>query len=345
QLLSYFFVVFVLAPFQILTGAAMSPAILARFPWYTRLFGGKQRARSLHFLGLCAFGAFVVVHTVMVIINGLPDLWTVMVLGHKETAPYHGQNLALGVGLAGLFGILVISVAATWLSRAQPRATQRLLGFMVNPFERVLSRALSSRQSYSWADISPYHRVNGYPPCDKGYAEMAAQDFATYRLEVGGLCERPAEFSLDQLRALGFESQIAKHNCIQGWSAIACWAGVPLRSLLEAVGPDPEAKAIAFYAFDDKTVTEAEGRHGYFYGTIPMWLAKKPQTILALEMNGEALPVEHGAPVRLRIKTQLGFKMVKWVRAIELVRDVGGIGEGQGGWREDQQYYANAAGI
>ncbi len=107
----------------------------------------------------------------------------------------------------------------------------------------------------------------------------------------------------------------------------------------------PDAKAIAFYAFDDKTITEGEGRYGYFYGTIPLWLARKPQTILAIEMNGHPLPIEHGAPVRLRIETQLGFKMVKWVRAIEFVSEVDTIGQGQGGWREDQQYYANAAGI
>jgi len=95
----------------------------------------------------------------------------------------------------------------------------------------------------------------------------------------------------------------------------------------------------------DKAVTEGEGRSGYFYGTIPMYLADKPQTILAIEMNGEPLPIEDGAPVRLRIESQLGYKMVKWVRAIEFVADINAIGQGQGGWREDQQYYANAAGI
>lgn len=345
QLLSYFFVVFLLAPFQILTGAAMSPSIVARFPWYARLFGGKQRARSLHFLGLLAFAGFVVVHTFMVIINGLPDLWTVMVLGHPERAPYHGQAEALVIGGLGLFGVLVVSAVATWLTRRYKRGAQRLLGIMVNPFERILSYLFTSHQRYTWADISPYHRVNGYPPADDDYAELVAGDFADYRLEVGGMVERPMALSLEDLRAVGWESHIAKHNCIQGWSAIAQWAGVPLAKLMEHVGADPSARAVAFYAFDNKTVTEGEGRHGYFYGTIPLWLARKPQTILAMEMNGEPLPIEHGAPIRLRIETQLGFKMVKWVRAIEFVSDVRPIGDGMGGWREDQQYYANAAGI
>lgn len=345
QLLSYFFVVFILAPFQILTGAAMSPSIIGRFPWYTRLFGGRQRARSLHFLGMCAFVAFIFVHTAMVIINGLPDLWTVMVLGHVEAAPYHGQTLALVVGFLGLFGVVVVSVAATWFSRAHPRATQRMLGIVVNPFERVLSRAFTSHQHYAWSDISPYHRVNGYPPSDDHYAELAAGEFTNYRLEIGGLVDHPMSLSLEDLHHLGQQEHVAKHNCIQGWSAIAAWGGTPMATVIDAVKPQPGAKHVAFYAFDDKTITEGEGRHGYFYGTIPMYLAAKPQTILATEMNGEPLPIEHGAPVRLRIETQLGFKMVKWIRAIEFVADVDAIGEGQGGWREDQLFYANAAGI
>jgi DMSO/TMAO reductase YedYZ molybdopterin-dependent catalytic subunit len=109
--------------------------------------------------------------------------------------------------------------------------------------------------------------------------------------------------------------------------------------------PTPQARYLVFYAYDDKAITENEGRFGHFYGTIPLQLARRPQTILALDMNGAPLPVEHGAPVRLRVETQLGFKMVKWIRSIELVADYARIGMGQGGWREDQQYYANAAGI
>ncbi len=345
QLLSYFAVVFLLAPFQVLTGAAISPSIAGRFPRYTKLFGGRQKARSLHFLGLIAFTVFIVVHTAMVVVNNLPNLWTVMVLGHVERAPYHGQTEALVIGFLGLFGVLVISVGATWLTLRHRRAAQHLLGTLVNPFEGLLSRALTSHQRYSWADISPYHRVNGYPPPSDLYRDLAAGDFAGYRLEVGGLVEHPMALSLEEIRELGFESHIVKHNCIQGWCNIACWGGLPLARLIEAVQPSEKAMHVAFYAFDDKAITENEGRHGYFYGTIPMYLAVKPQTILATEMNGKPLPIEHGAPVRLRIETQLGFKMVKWVRAIEFVADVDAIGQGQGGWREDQQFYANAAGI
>ncbi|WP_337313975.1 molybdopterin-dependent oxidoreductase [Candidatus Aeolococcus gillhamiae] len=345
QQLSYFAVVFLLAPLQILTGAAMSPAVIGRFPGYARLFGGRQRARSLHFIGLCLFVAFIAVHTLMVILSGLPELWTVMVLGHRERPPYTDQGLALAIGLAGLFGIVVLNVVATLVSLRYRRSVQRFLGIVVDPFERLLSRVFTSRQGYSWADVSPYFRVNGYPPPDEHYRTLAANGFAEYRLEIAGLVEHPLLLGLEELRALGWTSQIVLHNCIQGWSAVAQWGGVPMAKVLEAVKPKPNARHIAFYAFDDKSVTENEGRSGHFYGTIPLHLALKPQTILALEMNRKPLPVEHGAPVRLRIETQLGFKMVKWVRAIEFVEDYAAIGQGQGGWREDQQYYANAAGI
>ena len=340
QKLAYFLVIFVLAPFQILTGAAMSPSVIARYPRFGRLFGGRQGARSLHFLGLCAFAVFLVVHVFMVIIHGVPEEFTKIVLAGADN-----HTLALAVGLTGLFLILVFHIAITLFSLRYKRATQRMLGFMVNPFERVLSRTFTSRQHFSRERISPYHRVNGYPPTGEEYEQMAADDFRDYRLSVGGLVERPLSLSLDDLRALGQSSQIVQHNCIQGWNNIAEWGGVSMSRIIEWAKPAPEARHVVFYAMDDKGLTEGEGRYGFFYGTIPLYLATHPQTILALEMNGAPLPVEHGAPLRLRIETQLGFKMVKWVAAIEFVNDIKDIGMGMGGWREDQQYYANAAGI
>ncbi len=341
QKLTYFLLIFVLAPFQILTGAAMSPTVLARFPRYGKLFGGKQGARSLHFLGLCAFAAFTALHTFMVIVHGVPKEFAAIVL-----ADVHGnRTLALAVGLLGIFATLVFQVAVTVFTLRHRRAAQRLLGRIVNPFVRMVSRAATSRQHYRRKDISPYHRVNGYPPTGEEYAKLAEGGFADYRLAVAGLVRRPRSLSLDELRALGTRKQITKHNCIQGWTAIAEWGGVPLALLLDAVGPMDAAKHVVFYAMDDKGLTEGEGRYGHFYGSVPIRLARNPQTILVLEMNGAPLPIEHGAPVRVRLETQLGFKMVKWVQAIEFVTDTGAIGMGMGGWREDQQFYANAAGI
>ncbi len=341
QKLAYFMVIFLLAPFQIATGAAMSPSLLARFPRSGKLFGGKQGARTLHFLGMCAFGAFIVVHVFLVIVHGLPKEFAAIVLGN----PNGNRRLALGLGLSGLFAILLFHVIITWFSLRYRRRTQRLLGFMVDPFERVLSRVFTSRQHFSRSDISAYHRVNGYPPAGEEYERMARDGFRDYRLSVGGLVANPMTLSLDQLRALGERRQITKHNCIQGWTAVAEWAGIPLERLMAEVRPARAARYIVFYAMDDKGLTEGEGRYGYFYGTIPLHLAANPQCILALDMNGAPLPVEHGAPLRLRVETQLGFKMVKWITGIELVADIADIGLGMGGWREDQQYYANGAGI
>ncbi len=341
QKLSYFIVVFLLAPFQIVTGAAMSPTVLARFPWYGKIFGGKQGARSLHFLGLVAFAAFVVIHVFMVIIHGLPRELAAMVLGSYDA----NRTLALSLGLLGLFLIVVFHVIITWFSLRYQRRTQRFLGFMVNPFERMFSKAFTSRERFSRKHISPFFRVNGFTPVGEEYESLVAGDFADYRLPVGGLVENPVSLSLDDLRGLGETEQITKHNCIQGWTAVAQWGGVPLARVLDLVKPTEKAQHVVFYAFDDKGETQGEGKHGYFYGTVPIFLADDPQTILAMEMNDAPLPVEHGAPVRVRLETQLGFKMVKWIKAIELVESTDDIGQGQGGWREDQQYYANAAGI
>ena len=341
QQLAYFAVIFIIAPLQIATGAAMSPAVIARFPRYSRLFGGKQRARTLHFIGLCLLAGFVVVHTVMVVIHGLPKGLAMLVLG----SPSANHTTAVVIGALGLVGVVLVNVAATTFSLAYRRRAQRLLGRIVDPFERLISRSFTSRQHYSAVDVSPYHRVNGYPPPDTRYQELARHEFRDYRLEVGGLVEEPLNLSLAELRELCAAAQITKHNCIQGWTAVAQWRGVPVSTLIARCRPLKQAHFLVFRAFDDKGLTEGEGRFGHYYGTLSMRLATNPQTILALEMNGMPLPIEHGAPVRLRVETQLGFKMVKWVKSIEFVEDYSKIGQGQGGWREDQQYYANAAGI
>lgn len=341
QKLAYFSVIFLLAPLQIASGAAMSPSVIARFPWYARIFGGKQGARSVHFLGLCAFAGFVVVHTAMVIVHGLPKELSKILLGSEEA----NHTLAVVLGGAALVLILGLHLVLTVWARLRPRAAQRVLGGVVHPFERTLSRLFTSRQRYRRADISPYHRVNGYPPVDAAYDRQAAEGFTGYRLPVGGLVERPVSLSLPQLRELGWDTQVTNHNCIQGWNSIAEWGGVPLGRLLDLVQPRPEVTHVVFYAMDDKGLTEGEGRYGYFYEAIPVFLARRTQSLLALEMNGGPLPVEHGAPVRVRFETQLGYKMVKWIKAIEFVDDVSTIGMGQGGYREDQLYYANSAGI
>jgi len=343
QQLAYFGIVFLIAPLTIATGAAMSPALIGRFPWYVRIFGGKQGARSIHFLCLLVFVAFTVVHTAMVTLHGLPRELAAILLGSDRES----HTLAVVVGAIALLVIVLIHLIATTVSRRAPRKTQHALGRIVDPVQRGLSRILVSRQHFKSGDVSPYFRVNGYPPRDADYRRLLLGGFQGWRLTVSGLVAQPLELGLEDLSRMERQEQVTKHNCIQGWTAIAVWAGVPVRVLLERCRPMPSARYAVFYAFDDKaqTATVGEPHEGIFYEVIDLDLAYHPQTILAYEMNGRPLPVEHGAPLRLRVEVQLGFKMVKWIRAIELVDDYSRIGRGQGGWREDYVYYSQAVAI
>jgi DMSO/TMAO reductase YedYZ molybdopterin-dependent catalytic subunit/thiosulfate reductase cytochrome b subunit len=346
QQLAYFAVVFILAPVQIVTGLAMSPAFSGRFPWYLRFLGGKQVARSAHFVGLCLFSGFLVVHTAMVLVHGLPNEMSKMVLGSDRA----GLAPALGVGLGGIGLILLINVGATLLSRRRPRDVQHALGVLLDPMQRLLSR-LRSHQHYRIDDITPTRElwVNGYPPEGNEYADLRVGAFKDYRLEVHGLVENPLSLSLDDLRALERQDQVTKHHCIQGWTGVAAWAGAPFQALEALCVPKPSAQYAVFYSFDDKSTSgnkkEKEVGGGLFYEAVALTLLRAPQSILAYELNAEPLPVEHGAPLRLRVEAQLGFKMVKWIRAIEFIDDYGQIGVGQGGWREDHAYYSNQVGV
>jgi sulfoxide reductase catalytic subunit YedY len=138
---------------------------------------------------------------------------------------------------------------------------------------------------------------------------------------------------------------VVKHNCIQGWSAVAEWSGVPMAAFIERCRPLPGARYLVFNAYDDKGNTEPRDGSGYYYETPDMRLARAPQTILVHAMNGRPLPVEHKAPLRLRVEGQLGFKMVKWIRTVEFVDDFRKVGQGQEGSREDNLYYSHLAGI
>ncbi len=341
--LAYFSVVFLLSPLTIATGLAMSPSIAGRFPWYLRLFRGRQAARSIHFLCLCAFLAFFVVHLSMVIAHGTISEMGLIVLGdtHQMRGP-----LGLLVGLAGLAGVVVVHIVATRWSLSHPRAVQHGTQTLTDPLRRALFGHGVSAQQYAPAAISPYFRVNGRPPADAAYAAMAAEQFASFVLEVDGLVEHPLRLTLAELRRWPKRTQITKHCCIQGWSAVASWAGVSLGDVMRHCRPLAAARYVVFHALDDKSTSEPDAAGpGLFYGTLDIALASHPQTILAYEMNGQSLPVPHGAPLRLRVETQLGFTMVKYIRRIELVHDYRQIGEGQGGWREDQQYYSREAGI
>ncbi len=343
QQLAYFAVVFLVAPLTTATGLAMSPAVSARFPRYIRLFGGRQAARSIHFLCLCAFGAFLVVHVAMVVLHGLGRDLALIVLGETTHAR---TSLAVGIGLLGLALVVAVHVVGTIYSRRRPDLVYRRTGAVVDVVRRPLMPIAPSRARYTRADVSPCFRVNGRPPRDPAYDALAAAGFEGYVLEVGGLVEHPLRLTLADLRRMPRDTQVTLHCCIQGWSAIAEWGGVPMRHLLEAAGPLGDARFVVFEAFDDKSTSEPDpAGPGRYYGTLELALARHPLSILADEMNGRPLPVEHGAPLRARVETQLGFTMVKYIRSIRLVRDYARLGKGRGGWREDWQFYDQQAAI
>jgi DMSO/TMAO reductase YedYZ molybdopterin-dependent catalytic subunit len=192
-------------------------------------------------------------------------------------------------------------------------------------------------REYSESDIRQPQKPNGTEsPDDEDYEALASAGFADYRLEVAGMVEKPQRFSLENLRAMPTRTQITRHDCVEGWSCIAKWSGVQLSRILDEVKVKPDARYVVFRCFD----TMEQGLSGpvRYYGSIDLIDARHPQTILALDLNGQPLPISNGAPIRLRVERQLGYKMNKYVRAIELVSSYASIGDGKGGYWEDQGY-------
>jgi sulfoxide reductase catalytic subunit YedY len=336
QKLAYAAVIFLLAPFQILTGAAQSPAVEARFPWYVQMWGGRQWARSLHFFGLLAFLIFIVIHLSMVFFWGWGQLNAAMIFGAVRNI-----NWATFWSFVIIGAIVAVHVAATIWSLRNPAQVHRIIGAVNTRAKLMLLRPLDSRQNYPLKKLSKEHRVNGKPPCSSEYKVMAVHNFVDWRLRVGGLVEKPVTLDLAALRALTEpETQRVLHNCVQGWTSVGQWSGLHLSRLLEEVRPLPLARYICFLTMQDNSRDEPSSDGlGQFYEVIDLELAYKPQTILAYEMNGHPLPIKHGAPLRLRVETQVGFKMAKWINQIEFIDDHRGIGMGFGGWREDNIHY------
>lgn len=207
---------------------------------------------------------------------------------------------------------------------------------------RAVQRAITGKDAlapeYSEADLSKTFRANGTTdPENEAYQALAEAGFVDWRLEIGGLVERPAKLSLAELRALPSRTQITRHDCVEGWSCIGKWKGVPLGTVLDRVGPKPEARYVMFYCADpmESTLDDTDSR---YYESIDLAGAYHPQTILAYEMNDAVLPVAYGAPLRLRDERQLGYKMAKYIMRIELVDSFANIRGGKGGYWEDQGY-------
>ncbi|MFO0938411.1 MAG: molybdopterin-dependent oxidoreductase [Gemmataceae bacterium] len=340
QQLSYFGVVFVLAPAAILTGLSMSPAFTNRFSWYPKLPGNRQIGRSIHFLIMCSFLAFVIIHVALVIYTGFVRNMNHIVVGTDDVNP-----IGLYLGLAGIGLVILLNVFANWTAWKCPRAIQHLSKTVINPIMSLLFDRSTPVAEFHRDSISPYFWANGKLPTSDEWTTLAADGFKGYRLKVHGLVENPVELSLDDLRALGQKTHVTLHHCIQGWSGIAAWGGLPMSKLIELVRPTANAKAIIFYSFGDGVEFETGAVGGQYYDSLTIENAEKPQTLLAYEMNDRPLSQLHGAPLRLRVENQLGFKMVKWIQAIEFVADVKSICKGEGGYAGDNEFFGELANI
>jgi DMSO/TMAO reductase YedYZ molybdopterin-dependent catalytic subunit len=201
----------------------------------------------------------------------------------------------------------------------------------VQPLNHAIIGTRGMARLYHEADIDKVFRVNGLDtPSDTRYADAARDHFGAYRLPVTGLVDRPHTFTLAELRALPQVAEITRHDCVEGWSVIGKFGGVPLATIIAMAQPQSTARYVIFRCFDkDEAGTE-------YYESLDLHQAAHPQTLLALDLNGKPIDPDHGAPVRLRIPTQLGYKSAKWVRHIELAAAF--PTRGQGGYWEDQGY-------
>ena len=204
---------------------------------------------------------------------------------------------------------------------------------------RGVQRALGRRamaQEFTPADIAPVFRPNGTThPAGAAYAAMLADGFGSWRLRVDGLVQRPASFSLAQLRAMPARTQITRHDCVEGWSCIGQWKGVRLSHVLGQVVLAPEARFVLFHCLDRM---DEDDETSLYYESVDLDDALHEQTLLAWELNGQPLPVSNGAPLRARIERQLGYKQPKYLARIEVVRDLSGHAGGRGGYWEDRGY-------
>lgn len=238
--------------------------------------------------------------------------------------------------LKGTAGIAGLAALAGCDNLTQSRWFPGLLNkaeVLTDLVQRAITPANALAKEYGEHEISTVFPANGNTdPGTQEYAEMADNNFSEWDVIVDGLVAMPMMFSLASIKALPARTQITRHDCVEGWSAIGKWTGVPLGDLLRKVQPLPTARYAVFHCAD----VDDEGVS--YYESMAVADCYHPQTILAYELNGAPLDIPHGAPLRLRFERQLGYKQAKYVERIELVNSLNGIGGGKGGYWEDQGY-------
>ncbi|WP_226043180.1 molybdopterin-dependent oxidoreductase [Natrinema sp. DC36] len=350
QQLTYFSVIFILSPVMIVTGLLQAPAFRAHWPEW---FGwNRQLNRSIHFIGFIAFNVFLFVHVALVAAHGFWSEMGKIVLGSANAS----TDLTIALTVLGVTIVFGFAALATWISLKRPYFTQNLLEIGVDPLLKGLFHHVSFYDGDDRPEESDFARVNGKPPRNDEYRAHFENDFEDWTITVDGLVENELELTNDEIREMNNQEHITRHDCIQGWTYYAKWGGVPLSAIMDRCEPKEDAEWLVFWTLDEKWEYSEDGPFEekgveddipeFYYEAVRMDKAQEPRSILAYEMNDDDLPVAHGAPYRLRIESQLGYKMAKWVSRIEFVEDFDDIGKGKGGWRDDVlHYYPSSADI
>lgn len=346
QMFGYSFVIFILAPFMMLTGVAMSPAIRSRFPWYVKAFGGHQGARSLHFIGHVIMAGFIVMHVTLVFLVHRENNVVHMVFGEVSTARAAQATVWI---IATVVAVVVFWIALSYWSLSDRARAQRFTAGFTEIGRAIFLNHLRPRNArqnaYTDADISEFHWTNGLPPTDDESPEWVAaraNDWDGWTVTVGDdINGTTREFTLDDLKKLPRASYIATHTCMQGWSATSRWTGVRLEDLLAELGPKPEGARyvlIDSYGLAQKMYDNRPREP--FYAVLDLATVAEEDTILAYERNGKPIPEHLGAPARLRVESNHGYKHVKWVNSVRWIADYHEYGDGRGGTREDSALQA-----
>lgn len=346
QQLSYGFVILVLTPLVIITGAFQSPAIANHFSRITRALGGRQVIRSMHFLCLVGYVAFFVIHVFLVVIHGYMHETAKMVFGHSDSPVAGGIIFTIG-----LVFVVALHIVATRWTLADGRAVEKLHNLIVRPWSNLLyylparmhyDRSNLTGKDVGLANTTHNFRGSGRPPETAEYLALMANGYEDdFVLEIGGYVERPMTLTIRDLRELASgHSQTTLHHCVQGFTSIGRWRGIRVSDLLDLVGPLPGATDVVYMSFQDMGRDDILYEGGKYYESNPMIEARMPQTLIAFELNDEGeIPAKNGAPVRLRVETSTGFRSLKWLERIEVVNRYDIILEGRGGYFEDTDFY------
>ena len=340
QMLGYTFVIFVLAPFQMLTGIAMSPAIRSRFPWYVKMWGGHQGARSLHFIGLVIFTGFIVMHVSLVFLVHRDRNVVNMVFGGGEVTTARAAQ-ALVIMVAVVVAVVVFWIALSYWSLADRVRAQKFTAGVTEIGRKIFLNHLRPVGD----DISEFHWTNGLPPTEEeSEVWVRARDNNWEGLTItvrDDLNDVEKQLTLEDLKALPRHSYIATHTCMQGWSATSRWTGVRLTDLMDVIGPRPEGARYLLaesYGLAQKMIDNRPREP--FYAAIDLDTMAEEESILAYERNGHPVDLHLGGPARIRVESNHGYKHVKWVSRIMWIRDYADYGDGRGGTREDSALQA-----